>query len=236
VVLLAVAAASAGCGTRRPDFNSGAAQQEIANALDRKPREIAVYGEERGDAAEEWIVEFQPEGIPQTMEARFLGLDDRWQLVSMRMRARGRTSAEWEDVGVVLGRLRRENVDKAAATIEIMRELAGHIDRYSVEHENKFPAASASGLEELIVGSGYVQSGQWKLGSDGWGNSFTYHAAPDGLSYILVSPGSDSQLDVPEEDYFANTDSGNEAYAGVTKDAKQDFIVASGSFVQQYEP
>jgi hypothetical protein len=225
----------AGCH-HRPDFDSERAQHDIAAALDRQPREIAVYDEGRGDSPDEWVVEFQPNGFRETLEARFKGVDDRWELVGMRQRPSSGAPPEWQDVGAVLGRMRRENVEKAVATRELMTDLSGWLQRYSIEHGNKYPNTNAAGLQELFVGGKYVQQGQWNHSGDAWGSGFTYHASPDGSSYILISPGADSKLDRPEEEYFGNADAGNEAYERRTTDAARDFIIASGSFVQGYEP
>jgi hypothetical protein len=228
--------AAAACH-RRPDFDSQHAQQDIAAALDKQARDIAVYEENRGDTPDEWIVEFQPNGFRETLQARFRGVEDRWELVGMRTRSSsGGPATEWEDVGAMLGKMRRENVEKAAATREIMTDLANWLERYSIEHGNHYPLTTAGGLQELFVGGQYVQQAQWNHSGDAWGNGFTYHAAPDATSYILISPGADSALDRSEDEYFANADAGNEAYQGRTTDAARDFIIASGSFVQGYEP
>lgn len=221
---------------RRPDFNLDKAHIELARAFDKETRQLAVYNDERGDVPDEWIIEFRLDGVESMMQARFKGKEDRWALQDVRVQPSGTEETPWESVGVLLGRMRGAAAEQARTTLETMKELADFIGQTAVRNGNRFPQADMPELRRLLLTEGTVQERDWHHDTDGWGQPLIYHASPEGLSYILISPGADGQLDQPREVYFAKTDAGDEAYGGHSLDAKSDIIIASGGVVQSYEP
>jgi hypothetical protein len=228
-----LALGGAGCETR-PDFNIDQAQMDIAHAFQKVPRQVAVYSDARGTERDTWIVDFHIDGVAPGMQARFKGTKS-WNLQDVRVAPAGTEETPWESVGVLLGRQRGEARERALDTMHRMSQLADYIGQYSVRNGNKFPAVTLSALKEMLIADGSVQAKDWKHDTDAWGQALVYHAAPDGVSYILVSEGADGQLDHSQEEYFANTDRGMEAYGGKSANPDADIIIASGGFVQAYE-
>ena len=238
LVALSCAAALAGltaCETR-PDFDVDKAQNEIASAFAREPIAVQVLGDGRGADSDSWIVDFRLDGYDPFLQAKFVGRNHRWELDTVRERPSGPNETPWTEIGTMLGRFRGATLERARQTEEIIRALAGFVERYAVEHGNKFPVTNLEGVRKLVVGAGYVEESKWRHDVDGWGNAMAYHAANDGQSYIAISPGADGRWDLPLDEYFQNTDQGLEAYGGDVTDPNKDFIMASGSFVQVYRP
>jgi hypothetical protein len=225
----------AGCHGR-PDFDVERAQVDISSAFAVRALAVQVLGDGRGSDPDTWIVDFRLDGYDQFLQAKFQGREHKWQLDSVRERPQGTTETPWGEVGVILGRFRGATIARANQTTKVIRDLATLIERYSVEHSNKFPMTELEGVRKLVVGAGYIQESQWKNDADAWGNALAYHAAPDGQSYILLSPGADGRWDLPLAQYFKNCDEGMEVYGGNRADPNDDFIWATGSFVQVYKP
>ena len=251
VAALFAAAVLVGCSTR-PDFDRDRAHGEIATAFGRKPAAVQMLddgppvrkrpggdGESGSDDAttpaaesDTWIVDFRLDGFDPYLQAKFVTRDHDWHLDVVRERPSGPTETPWTEIGAMLGRFKAETVERSLQTEKVIRDAATYIERYSVEHGNRFPSTNLDGVRKLVIGSGYVEEGRWRHDSDAWGNSLAYHAAPDGAAYILISPGADGRWDVPLDTYFSNTDQGMEIYGGTTTDPNLDVIWASGSFVQ----
>ena len=115
-------------------------------------------------------------------------------------------------------------------------QLGDLIGQYAVRNGNRFPEATMPGLKDLLISAGGIQEKDWKHDADAWGQALLYHAAPDGNGYILISMGADGQLDQEQSVYFSNADQGFEAYKGPSADPNADIIIASGGFVQSFEP
>jgi hypothetical protein len=179
-----------------------------------------------------WIVDFRLDGFDPYLQAKFTTRDHDWHLDVVRERPSGPTQTPWTEIGAMLGRFKAEAVERALQTERVIREVGTFVERYAVEHGNRFPTTNLEGIRKLIIGSGYIDEARWHHGADAWGNSLAYHAAPDGQAYIVISPGADGRWDVPLDTYFANTDQGMEIYGGLSSDPNLDFIWASGSFVQ----
>jgi hypothetical protein len=235
IATLGVLAAAVACH-RRPDFDVDKAQIELAHAFDKTTREVSIYEDGRGDQEDEWIIEFRLEGVEPFMQARFKGVKDRWELQDVRERPSGGQETPWESVGVLLGRMRGAAADHAHESLDRMKELADFIGTNAVHNGNRFPQADMDGLHRMLINDGTVQDKDWHHDTDGWGQRLIYHAAPDGLAYILISPGADGKLDRPSEEYYAKTDQGDEAYGGRSTNPNADIIIASGGVVQYYEP
>lgn len=233
VFILALAAA--GCH-RRPDFNIDKAHVELAQAFERQTRQVAVYSDGRGELPDEWLVDFRIDGVEQALQARFKGVKSSWQLQDVRIAPSGTEETPWESAAVILGRMRGDAHERGLETMGRMRQLADLIGGYSVRNGNRFPDTDMNNLRDLLIQDGQILEKDWKHDSDGWGQQLLYHAAPDGLSYVLISMGADGQLDQDRATYFANADTGFEAYAGRSANPNADIIIASGGFVQSYEP
>ena len=233
VFMLALAAA--GC-EGRPDFNIDQAQMDLAQAFERQTRQLAVYSDARGEAPDEWIVDFRIDGIEQSLQAKFKGGKTSWELAQVRVAPSGSEETAWESVGVLLGRIRGEARERALDTMTRMRQLGDLIGQYAVRNGNRFPNVQMPALKELLLSEGGIQAKDWKHDQDAWGQALLYHAAPDGNGYILISTGADGALDQEQSVYFANADEGLEAYGGRSANPDADIIVASGDFVQSFEP
>ncbi len=220
---------------RRPDFDLTLAQLDLAQAFEKPSGSIQIYGDGRGTDPKQWIVEFRIQGLEPFMEARFDGQKDRWALGGVRERGTG-TEGPWESVAVLLNRVKGETASRGQETMARMRALADYIGQYALRNGNRFPAADMAGLRGLIIREGIVQERDWHHDTDGWGQTFRYHAAPDGLGYVVISPGADGELDRPEDEYYANADQGIEAYGGLSRDPGADIVLASGDLVQGFEP
>lgn len=228
--------AAIGCD-RRPPFNIDGAQMDLAQAFERQMRQIAIYSDGRGAAPDEWLVDFRIDGVAEAMQARFKGVKSSWQLQEVRIApATSNDETPWESVGVILGRMRGDAHERATDTMARMRQLADLIGGYAVRNGNRFPAGDMSGLERLLIMDGQILEKDWRHSVDGWGQQLLYHAAPDGNGYVLVSPGADGQLDQPQSTYFQNAEQGLEAYGGRSSNPDADIVIASGGFVQSYEP
>jgi hypothetical protein len=233
-MLVLALGAAAGC-ERRPDFDIDRAQMELAAAFEKQTRQIAVYSDGRGEDPLEWIVDFRIDGIEPSLQARFRGTKT-WELTDVRETPSPGEDKPWESVGVLLGRIRGEARTRAEETMARMAQLSDLIGQYAVRNGNRFPEATMPGLRELLIADGSIQEKDWKHDTDAWGQSLLYHAAPDGNGYILLSMGADGALDQEESVYFRNADQGFEAYGGRSANPDADIIVASGGFVQSYEP
>ena len=178
--------AAAGC-ERRPDFNIDKAQMELAQAFERDTRQVAIYSDGKGEVPAEWLVDFRIDGVEQSMQARFTGVKAAWVLQEVRVTPAAGEETPWESAGVILGRMRGQAHDRATETMARMRQLADLIGGYSVRNGNRFPDVDNGSLRDLLIVDGQILEKDWKHDADGWGQQFLYHAAPDGLSYILVS-------------------------------------------------
>lgn len=233
VLIAPLLVALAGCGERRPDFSVEDARVQLAAAFDRTAGEVAVYDDTRGREPDTWLVDFKLDDHAGMLQARFRGEPSRWALDGVREIIAG-GEQPWQPLGVVIGRVRQEEAERAESTIERIEQLAALVERYALDHGNSYPAVDAAGLKTLLVGAGYVK--RWAYDSDAWNNPIVYHASPDGEAYLILSSGADGAWDQPVSTYFRNTDTGNEAYEGLVADPELDFIWATGSFVQRYEP
>lgn len=234
LMLLGLALGAMGCAESRPDFDIDAAHRELAGAFSREPAAVAILGDSRGSAEAEWLVDFTLDGFDPFLQARFEGSQHAWRLATVRERPRDGQDTPWTEVGVMLGRFRGAVIERAKETEKRMHDIAALVERYSVEHDHRAPNTNLDGVRKLSLESGYLEEGKWAFSSDAWGSAIAYHAAADGQSYILVSPGADGRWDIGLDVYFSNTDAGIEIYGGPSNDANADFVWASGSFVQVY--
>jgi hypothetical protein len=198
---------------------------------------VQIYDQGRGSAPEEWIVDFKIDGFLPLLQARFGDKDHAWALRDVRERPSGSADTPWVELGVLIGRTKKEAAEKAESTMATIRQLAELVERYATSHGSRYPTVDMDGLEKLVLGEGLTP--KWAFDTDAWGSAIAYHAAPDGQSYIILSPGADGQYEQSLEKYFDNTDAATgavEAYAGRTSDPNRDIIFATGAFVQSYEP
>lgn len=230
--LLVLAVLATACGKRRPPFDDDDAQTAIAGAFQRPAADVAIYTSLPGTVETEWLVEFKVDGDGTSYQARFNGETGDWKLKDLRLRDAGGTYGAWVETGVVIRRAVHEMGNKAGDTMKVMKDLAGLIERYATDNSRLYPAVDISGLQELIMNGGYAK--EWHYSADAWGNGLLYHAAPDGQSYLIVSPGADGRFDQDPAEYFAASDQGNEAYGGQSGDPERDLIYATGAFVQSY--
>jgi hypothetical protein len=225
-----------GCGKRRPPFDVDQARQELAQAFGRSEDQLAIYADARAGAAEpiQWIVDFRVDGFSLDLQARFTGTREEWVLDAMRTNPQGNPPGEWAWPSQVIAETRREAAERAETTMARMSELADLIERLAADRANAYPTVDLEGLHALLVQGDYTAN--WVYSADAWGSPLVYHAAPDGQSYVLLSPGSDGQWDQDLETYYANTDAGLESYDGMSSDPERDLIHATGAFVQSYAP
>lgn len=237
VALLALLALGGCGGERREDFSLDAARLALADAFEREPETMSIYDDYRDPAADDdevaWIVDFKMDGYRPFLQARFEGEPDQWVLGGVRERVDSGTEQPWQPVGVVIGRVRGTVAEKMEETEGLIHDVAQLVERYAVDHGNLYPTVEMGGLERLLVPD-YTK--RWWYDSDSFGNPLLYHAAPDGLSYIILSAGADGSWDQPPTEYFRNTDEGMEAYGGPVADPARDLIWATGYFAQRYEP
>jgi hypothetical protein len=235
-LVLALATTLLAACARRPDFDLDKAHVEMARAFGKTPPQVALYSDGRGDVPDEWIVEFRIDGFRPFMQAKFKGRKDRWELAEVRERPDGPEEAPWESVGRLVGTLQGENAERAHATEVLLQDLAELIERQAAQTGGKFPTGDIGSLKRLLVGDGGLAEKDWHFDVDAWGQPILYHAAPDGVSYVLVSSGADGTLDIPKASYETNADNGLERYAGATNDINKDIVLASGTLVQRYAP
>lgn len=231
----ALAAALVACREPRPEFDPAVAQKQLAEAFEVPLGDVTVYTHGRdGDEPDSWLVEFRLPNVREFLQAKFTGVGGRWSLLAVRERSIESDPTLWVDVGVMLGEVRRAAAENALETMETMEDLAAAIEAHAVDQGNRYPVLDISSLEALLVRGGYIES--WHHGVDAWGNPMLYHASPSGDAYILVSPGSDSEWDIPVDSYRERTDAGNMVYEGPTERPTADLVLATGTFVQSYEP
>ena len=238
LLALALLLVLGGCGPSRPDFSVDQAHVDVAAAFNRPVSAVAVYGDNRVPNSDPptWMIDFKIDGFAPFLQAKFVAGAGKWDLRAVRERPAGSKETPWMDVGTMLAQSVGATRENAATTQDTIRTLAAWIDRYAVEHGNKYPNGSLSQIHDMVVQAGYATPAQWHHDSDGWGNALYYHAAPDGQSYIVISAGADGSLDIPAETYYSNTDAGFEAYAGRNHEPNRDIVWATGAFVQYYEP
>lgn len=223
-----------GCGEKRKDFDIVAGQAEIGEAFGLTTDDVSVFADTHmPDTDAKWLVDFRVPTFRRTLQARFDGTSGKWLLKDVRERPRSGQDAPWRPVGVLLGEVRREAADKTSDTVELMAELSEMIEALAVDSGNAYPRVDLTGLARLLRGR-YTQ--EWRHDTDAWGNRLHYYASPDGGAYILMSRAADNRFDRATAEYEERASEGDFAFDGATDDPNLDIIIATGTFVQLYEP
>jgi hypothetical protein len=221
------------CSDRRPEFNLTQARSDLAEAFDVDDSAISIYSD--GRFAEEeavWMVDFRLDGRRELMQARFNGRSKVWVLQDVR--DRGEPDEAFEPVGLVVGDLLSNSVDSAFDTMDLLEEVAGFVESFATTNNNAYPAVDIRALAQLVVRAELIES--WEHAQDGWGGRIYYFATRQGDAYILVSPGADGIWDIPTAEYARRTQDGDQSFDGFSSDLDADIILATGSFVQGFEP
>jgi hypothetical protein len=245
LILILACLTALACGSRRPEFAPEMAVEQLSAAFELPADEVSVLNEEKppqlegeSDAeyrarAEVWV-DFKVPSFRETLQARFVGGDEDWQLDGVRRRPRSNRLVPWSEVGAMLGEVRASASEKTERSMAIMRELGSAVEAQAVDNGNVFATTDIKGLARLLTRGRYLE--KWNHAKDGWGNAIHYYSSSEGDAYVLVSRGADNRFDLPVDAYNAKTDAGDFTYEGAHSDPSLDLIYATGSFVQVYVP
>jgi hypothetical protein len=111
------------------------------------------------------------------------------------------------------------DAEKARWTMSDMRTLATAIEAYAIDHKT-YPAGTTLSAVLAKLEPIYIRKAPSR---DAWGHDFLYQCGQDGVSYMLVSVGSDGLADPATW-----------ASAGPLTEFDQDAVFSTGQFVRPW--